>query len=83
MSNNHKFVLDKSKDAIYLSSLSGPWFGDGDPDFYIVDSANKNNSYARINRSYFNENYTAGNADSFMKFTGNPDKSSNYRTKEW
>jgi hypothetical protein len=84
LSNNHKFVLDKSKDAIYQNSSHGPIFGYGPADFYIIDSANTSNaSYALINKTYCNENYKAGDGESYMKFTGNPDKSSNYLTKEW
>ncbi len=84
LSNNHKFVLDKSKDAIYNASSIGPAFGNGGPDFYICDSANKtNSSYAEINKSYFNDNYKAGDGESHMKFTGSPDKSSSYQAKEW
>jgi hypothetical protein len=30
-----------------------------------------------------NENYKAGDGESYMKFTGNPDKSCEYQTKEW
>jgi hypothetical protein len=81
LSNNHKFVLVKSKDAIQQHSGEGPCFGDGGNDFYICDSANTNNSYARINKSYLNENYTAGDGESYMKFTGNPNKSSTYLAK--
>ncbi len=40
LSNNHKFVLDKSKDAICQHSGYGPIFGNNFPDFYICDSAN-------------------------------------------
>ena len=84
LSNNHKFVLDKSKDAIYQSSFHGPIFGNGDPDFYICGSANTNkSSYAKINKSYLNENYKAGDEESSMKFTGNPDNSYHYQVKEW
>jgi hypothetical protein len=43
LSNNHKFVLDKSKDAIYQTSGDGPVFGNDSPDFYICDSANTSN----------------------------------------
>ena len=57
-------------------------FGDDYADFFIRDSANStNNQCAKINRSYVNENYTAGNGDSYMKFTGNPDKSYYYTAK--
>ncbi len=83
LSNNHKFVLDKSKDAIQQNSLYGPCFGDGGNDFYIANSANTQNSYALINKSYFNENYKAGDGESYMKFTGNPDKTHFYQTKDW
>ncbi len=44
LSNNHKFVLDKRKDAIRQSSVNGPWFGNDFPDFYICDSANTSNA---------------------------------------
>jgi hypothetical protein len=84
LSNNHKFVLDKSKDAIYQSSVTGPFFGNGDPDFYICDSANTSkSSYAIINQSYWNTNYKAGDGESYMKLLGNPDKSHLYLAKEW
>ena len=84
LSNNHKFVLDKSKDAIQQHSGTGPLFGGCSPDFYICDSANtSNSSYALINQSYLNENYKAGDGESYMKFTGNPNKSYNYRAKDW
>jgi hypothetical protein len=84
LSNNHKFVLDKSKDAIQQNSCTGPVFGNGVPDFYICDSANTNKiSSARINQSYLNENYNAGDGESYMKFTGNSKKSHHYRAKEW
>ncbi len=36
LSNNHKFVLDKSKDAIQQLSLCGPCFRDKGNDFYIA-----------------------------------------------
>ncbi len=82
MTNNHKFILDKSKDAIYQHSGAGPHFGISFPDFYLDDFANSNNnSYAQINKSYTNENYIEGNGDSYMKFTGNPDKSPNFKAK--
>jgi hypothetical protein len=84
LSNNHKFILDKKKDAIYQNACTGPIFGNGSPDFYICDSANTNNgSYAEINQSYLNENYKLGDGESHMKFTGSPDKSSSYQAKEW
>jgi hypothetical protein len=83
LSNNHKFVLDKYKDAIYQNSKHGPIFGNGSPDFYIGDSANTINSWAKINQSYLNENYKAADGESHMKFTGNPEKSYHYQAKEW
>ncbi len=54
LSNNHKFVLDKSKDAIFQHPTLGPAFGSGAPDFYITNSSNTNKPYAQINISYFN-----------------------------
>ncbi len=55
LSNNHKFVLGKSEDAIGQYSDYGPCFGDGGDDFTINNSANTDkNSYAAINNSYFN-----------------------------
>jgi hypothetical protein len=83
LSNNHKFVLDKSKDAIQQLSSYGPCFGDRGNDFYIASSANTENSWAVINQSYWNENYKAGEGESYMKFTGNPDKTHFYLAKEW
>jgi hypothetical protein len=74
LSNNHKFVLDKSKDAICQSSGHGPIFGNNYPDFYICDSANARNSRAEINQSYLNDNYKAQDGKSYMKFTGNREK---------
>jgi hypothetical protein len=83
LSNNHKFFLNKSKDAIQQHFSYGPCFGDGGNDFFIANYANTNNSYAKINQSYFNENYRAGDGESYTKFTGNPDKSGYYKAKEW
>jgi hypothetical protein len=83
LSNNHKFILDKSKDAIQQHSGTGPCFGDGGNDFFINSSADTHSSYAKINQSYLNENYTAGDWESYMKFTGNPDKTFNYHAQEW
>ena len=55
LTNNHKFTFDKSKDATYPYHTIGPTFGNGNPDFYINDSANStNNSYAMIDQSYVN-----------------------------
>jgi hypothetical protein len=36
-----------------------------------------------INKYYLNENYKARDGESYMKFTGNPDKSHLYQAKEW
>ncbi len=85
LTNNHKFTLDKSKSAISQYFNHGPIFGTGNPDFGIIGSSNSNisDSWAIINQSYSNSNYTAGNGDSYMKFTGNPNKSNTFRTKEW
>ena len=83
LTNNHKFKLNKAKDAIYQSNSIGPTFGNGNPDFYINDNANTSNSYAMINNSYVNSYYTAGNGDSYTNFTGNTDKTPNFKTKEW
>ena len=54
LTNNHKFTLDKSKDALYTDTTLGPAFGSGSPDFYINDSANTNDPYTMINQSYVN-----------------------------
>jgi hypothetical protein len=54
LTNNHKFKLDKAKDAIYQANSIGPTFGNNNPDFYISDSVNTSNSYAMINNSYIN-----------------------------
>ena len=80
LTNNHKFTLDKSKDAIHAHTSLGPAFGGSGPDFYLSEFANNNDSSCTmINKSYFNENYTVGNKDSYMKFNGNPDK--HYKAK--
>jgi hypothetical protein len=55
LTNNHKFTLDKSKDATYPHSSLGPAFGSGQPDLFIYASANTTNySYAKINQCYVN-----------------------------
>jgi hypothetical protein len=75
--------LDKSKTAIYHYKTYGPFFGSGNPDFMIDNSGNTRNCWAAINQSYLNSKYTAGNGDSYMKLTGNPDKSYYFKAKEW
>ena len=55
LTNNHKFTLDKSKDALYTHTNLGPAFGDSNPDFFIWDFADtQKNSCTIINRSYVN-----------------------------
>ncbi len=54
LTNNHKFKLNKAKDAICQANSIGPTFGHTNPDFYISDDANTSNSYAMINNSYIN-----------------------------
>ena len=56
LTNNHKFVLDMEKTAIFRGA-DGPSFGDMNPDFSISNEGNKNDCYSRINRSYNNKNY--------------------------
>ena len=75
--------MDKSKTAISHHKTCGPFFGSSNADFRIDNSENTSNSYAMINQCYLNSKYTAGNGESYMKFTGNPNKSFHFKAKEW
>jgi hypothetical protein len=55
---------------LFINSTYGPRFGSG-ADIYISNQCHLNqSSYANICNSFKNANYTAGDANSWKKFSG-------------
>lgn len=65
LSHKDKFILQSNGYAIYDYYNDGLKYGNG-YDIFISSKSNENNdSFAKINTSYFNSNYIKGDKDSW------------------